>query len=112
MDTTLFQRQNNKLKSENIIYCLEFLARDAMDNELPCIHDIIKTSITEIVKRDNAHINSEYDTTYYDILNAFRSFAKFCLIKDDNTRKQAIEFLENIDESTLLVYENSSNHIG
>ena len=109
MNTVFNQRQDNKLKSENIIYCLEFLAQDAIDSELPCIHDIIKTSITEIIRRDSIYGRSNSDVKYYDILNAFKSFVKFCLIKDNDAKKQIIEFLEHLDEEALMAYEDSPN---
>jgi hypothetical protein len=105
MKNSLIKAASGKLEAENIIYCLEFLSRDALQKDLPNIHNILQSSIAEIVKTNNPG-NDCVDVDFSDILNAFKFFAKFCLIKDSNAKKQIIEMIKNVDKEALNTYAN------
>lgn len=101
---------SDDLESKNIICCLEFLSQQAMGKHMLKEYNILQSAISEILT-ENTHITSSKEYVYYsDIINAFKFFAKFCLIKDPDTKKQIANLIENIDKEAIINYAMKTPH--
>jgi hypothetical protein len=102
-DSAACARDNANAEIDNLICCLEFLAREAKTAGLPSIHAIIKRTIGEITGRRGPPAGGNAPP-YTDILQAFRLIARFCLIEDPRLKKKIVRMLESIDKKALSIY--------
>lgn len=97
----------NALESKNIICCLEFLSQQALSSHMIAEHSILKNTISEISKVDPLFIDKNSNVEYSDIITAFKFFAKFCLIEDQDTKKNILNLIENLNIDIVSSYARS-----
>jgi hypothetical protein len=97
-------RTDKKSDSDDVLCCLEFLAKEALDANLVKIHRIIKQSIAEIQKSDESSAPAVMPRHVADILVAFKFFARFCLLEDQKARAEILGMIESIDAKTWRAY--------
>ncbi len=88
---------SDELELKNLIYCLEFLSQQAVNNRMLKESSVLQNAITEISNGNSFSNSDKSNIEYYDIINAFKVFARFCLIEDRNIKKQILNLIENLD---------------
>lgn len=89
---------------DNLICCLEFLAREADAVDLKNIGAIIRRSIQEIMRTYESLSGRTFTSASTDILQAFKLLARFCLIDEPERKQQIARLIEAIDRETLAAY--------
>jgi hypothetical protein len=89
---------------DNLICCLEFLAREADGAGLKNIGAIIRRSIQEIMQAYESLSGRKFTSASTDILLAFKLLARFCLIDEPERKQQIVRLIEAIDRETLAAY--------
>lgn len=93
------------LESKNIICCLEFLSQQALDSHMLAEHSILRNTIIEISKIDSFCADMKNNNVgYSDIITAFKFFAKFCMVEDQDTKKHILDLIKNLDTDIISNY--------
>jgi len=95
-------------ESGNILCCLEFIAKEALDAGLVKIHAILRLAIEEITKTDEACRNGRPPIEFFDIRQAFLFFAKFCLLEDPKAKAEIVKMINNIEKDTWVAYAQNA----
>jgi len=96
--------QADAAEADNLICCLEFLAREADTAGLKHIGAIIRRGIQEIIRTHEASSGRKPTPAITDILQAFKLLARFCLIDEPERKQQIARLIEAIDRETLAAY--------
>jgi hypothetical protein len=96
--------QADAAEVDNLICCLEFLAREAGNAGLESIEAIIRRSIQEIIRTEESSSGRKPTPASTDILQAFKLLARFCLIDEPERKQQIARLIEAIDRETLAAY--------
>jgi hypothetical protein len=99
-------RTDKQVESGDIICCLEFLAKEALDADLVIIHRIIKQSIAEIQNTDESSELAVMPRRLASVIVAFKFFARFCMLEDQEAREEILGMIESIDVKTWRAYAN------
>lgn len=90
---------------DNLICCLEFLAREALAANLRDVHAVIARSVHEIAAmRKAAATRTCPALPSADIVQAFKLFVRFCLIEDPQAKREIARMIESIDQEALSAY--------
>ena len=98
---------DSDLESKNIICCLQFLSQQALASHMLAEHSILRNTITEISKIDSLCNDMKDNIGYSDIITAFKFFAKFCLVEDEDTKRHILHLIENLDMDIMSSYAGS-----
>lgn len=100
------QECDEKSETKNIVCCLQFLANEAENADLPVVSKIIGNAVTRISKLETHEQQHDIDRDFAELVCAFKTFVKFYLLGNHAAREELIELISNMDRRGLEAYVN------
>lgn len=106
MATHSFPRkgEDEQSQAKNIICCLQFLANEAVEAQLPDIAKILSNTLTKIMNLNTSEHGQDIDLYFAELVTAFKEFVKFYLLGNKANREELIDLINKMDRERLEAY--------
>lgn len=92
------------LQTDNILCCLQFLANEAKEVNLPEVSEFIQVSITQILALGDEHPIDLGNTNSLETLNALRLFVRFYLMSSEQTKQKLHDVINALNKTEQEEY--------
>lgn len=94
--------RDQQSETRNIVCCLQFLANESENANLPAVSQVIHNAITRIVNLDTQE--QDIDSDFAELICAFKAFVKFYLSGNHPGREELLDLISNMDRGRLEAY--------